>query len=292
MIIRLFLFIFGIFFLSINACKSTKIPTAETPATSQNNIPNSPSTEPKTKAPKESGTTADSGNKSESKCEKSILFLGNSFTFYFDVPGLFKSLAEAGGHKICIDSITQGGSKLVDFSDRYNSLSKQLDNKLQTKWDIVILQEQSFIPAILKYREQLMYPSIRDLNAKILKNGAKSMLYMTWGYKNGINDVDGVFNTFEEMQEAITEGYQKIAHELSIPIAPVGTSFLNAKKKNALELWDKDGKHQSLAGSYLAACVFYAVIFDQSPVNLGFFATLPQETAVFLQETAIDTVKH
>jgi hypothetical protein len=34
-------------------------------------------------------------------------------------------------------------------------------------------------------------------------------------------------------------------------------------------LHDKDKSHPTLAGSYLAACVFYAVLFTGSPLGLG-----------------------
>jgi hypothetical protein len=34
-------------------------------------------------------------------------------------------------------------------------------------------------------------------------------------------------------------------------------------------LHDKDQSHPTLAGSYLAACVFLAMLFGESPVGLG-----------------------
>jgi hypothetical protein len=43
-------------------------------------------------------------------------------------------------------------------------------------------------------------------------------------------------------------------------------------------------------GSYLAACVFYATLFQESPVGLPFISTLNQSTATFLQNIAAITV--
>lgn len=51
-----------------------------------------------------------------------------------------------------------------------------------------------------------------------------------------------------------------------------------------IELWDEDGMHPSLEGSYLAACIAYAVIFQESPVGCSYTAELDGETAAQLQE--------
>jgi hypothetical protein len=40
------------------------------------------------------------------------------------------------------------------------------------------------------------------------------------------------------------------------------------QERPTLELWQADGSHPSVAGTYLAACVFYALIFRQSPEGL------------------------
>jgi hypothetical protein len=74
-------------------------------------------------------------------------------------------------------------------------------------------------------------------------------------------------------------------------MAPVGEAWLIAKRQHPeLELWQGDGSHPSEQGSYLAACVFYAAIFRQSPEGLRYIAHLPKETAKVLQTTAADVV--
>jgi hypothetical protein len=57
-----------------------------------------------------------------------------------------------------------------------------------------------------------------------------------------------------------------------------------------LDLWQDDGGHPTEQGTYLAACVFYAVIFHQSPEGLTYLAHLPKEIAQFLQQIAANTV--
>jgi hypothetical protein len=93
------------------------------------------------------------------------------------------------------------------------------------------------------------------------------------------------------MQFQIDRGYLQIAHELSTAVAPVGYAWLLAAGQNpGLTLWQEDGSHPTLQGTYLAACVFYAVIFLQSPVGLSYRADLAKDTVLFLQQIAENTV--
>ena len=93
------------------------------------------------------------------------------------------------------------------------------------------------------------------------------------------------------MQVQINQGYMTIANQLIAPVAPVGYAWLTAWLQNPkLVLWQADGSHPTGQGTYLAACVFYAVIFRQSPVNNPYHARLSAATARYLQSVAADTV--
>ena len=41
------------------------------------------------------------------------------------------------------------------------------------------------------------------------------------------------------------------------------------RRRDAPPLYDRDGSHPTLAGSYLAACVIYLVLADTSAIPLG-----------------------
>ena len=93
------------------------------------------------------------------------------------------------------------------------------------------------------------------------------------------------------LEAQVQEGYMQIANELNAMVAPVGIAWQNGMLKDPqLGLWQADGLHPSIEGSYLAACVFYAVIYQQSPEGLTYTAGLPEEKAQFLQATAAETV--
>jgi hypothetical protein len=221
---------------------------------------------------------------------KSILFLGNSYVYYNDLPDMLTNLALSGGHNLFVDSITKGGATLDEFLCEGNELCDALAGKMSNnKWDFVVLQEQSQIPAILEKREEKMYPSVRLLNKKIEAYGGRTVLFMTWGRHFG--DSQNGFENFESMQEALRAGYTTIAEEVEALLAPVGIAWAKAKKiDNDIALWDEDCSHPSVMGTYLTACVFYAVILKQSPVGLQFKGELLKEQAELLQKIAIDSV--
>lgn len=214
-----------------------------------------------------------------------ILFIGNSYTYVNDLPGTFARLACTGGHKVETDMAAEGGWALADHAASAQTLAKLA----QSKWDFVILQEQSEIPAMDDYRKQSMYPAVRQLVGKIKATGAKPILFLTWGHHDGLPQAG--FQTFNDMQAQLYVGYMGIAKELNVPVAPVGDAWLMGRlQPTPLDLWQADGSHPNEMGTYLAACVFYAVFFRQSPAGLTYRPGLSQATAQTLQTLAVDSV--
>ena len=74
---------------------------------------------------------------------ETVLFVGNSYTFYNDLPGeVTKLAASAVGPKIHSTSVTQGGATL---KMHYQSSGAVAAIK-QASWDVVVLQGQSVEP--------------------------------------------------------------------------------------------------------------------------------------------------
>lgn len=59
---------------------------------------------------------------------------------------------------------------------------------------------------------------------------------------------------------------------------------------NSIPLYMADGSHPTTHGTYLAACVFYATIFAESPEGLEYDAELGEGVASVLQQVATETV--
>jgi len=214
-----------------------------------------------------------------------VLFIGNSYTFTNNLPLVFARLALAGGHQVETGMAAEGGWTL---SDHVKS-SATVEAIQSTKWNFIVLQEQSQIPASVQDRTESMYPAARALVHQIEAVGATPLFFLTWAHRDGWPE-EGLPD-YASMQEQIDQGYLGIAQELNVGVAPAGYVWWAAKGQYPeLALWQADGSHPSEQGTYLAACVFYATVFRQSPAGLSYRGGLPEVTAQLLQEIASKTV--
>ena len=221
---------------------------------------------------------------SEASCLR-ILFIGNSYTYVNDLPGTFGQLARAGGHVAQTDSLATGGATLGDHAAD-PATATRLDSQ---KWDFVVLQEQSEIPSVEASRQYTMYPAARTLAGMIRQRSETPLFFMTWAHRDGL-PASGLPD-YETMQRAVDTGYLAISQELDSAVVPVGyTWFVVGRQNPDIVLWQDDGSHPTTAGTYLAACVFYAAIYRASPEGLGFLDGLSAETAANLQKGAAQNV--
>lgn len=78
-----------------------------------------------------------------------------------------------------------------------------------------------------------------------------------------------------------------IANELIKYVDPVGYTWLTDRlQEPKLDLWQAGCSHPTEQGTYLAACLFYADIFRQSPENNSCQAQLSASFAYYLQSVA------
>jgi len=93
------------------------------------------------------------------------------------------------------------------------------------------------------------------------------------------------------MQRAIDDGYLSVASRLGMPVVPAGYAWFATRQAHPdIALWQADGSHPEMAGTYLEACVFYAAIFREGSTGLGYTAGLPEDEARTLQAEADATV--
>jgi hypothetical protein len=181
-----------------------------------------------------------------------VLFIGNSFTARNDLPGLIARLAEARGKALEHRLISAGGASLRTHWNAGEAQQVIRDGH----YDCVVLQEQSTLPVKNAKR---MHENVRLFDEAIKAAGARTILYMTWARQNA-----------PESQEAIADAYTSIGRELGATVVPVGLAWQRLLSQHEQPvLHDKDQSHPTLAGSYLAACVFLAVLFEESPVGIA-----------------------
>jgi hypothetical protein len=209
-----------------------------------------------------------------------VLFLGNSYTYVNDLPAVFRHVARAGGQNIETGMVANGGETLAQHA----TSSESLGAIRGSRWQFVVLQEQSEIPALASVRESQMDPAARSLVAVIRAAGATPVLLETWAHRDGLpaDNLD-----YPAMQTAINEGYGELGQELGVTVVPAGQAWAAVLRLDpATALWQADGSHPSNAGTYLVACVLYARLFHASPVGIADTEGLPSGLAATLQAVA------
>jgi hypothetical protein len=214
-----------------------------------------------------------------------VLFIGDSYTYVNDLPTTFADLAWSAGYRVDAVTLANGGESLAGHvSDPATSSTISSGD-----WNWVVLQDQSEDPAVASYGASEMDPAVTELAQLVRNTGATPLLFLTWGHESGWPAAG--LDSYPAMQDAVDQGYLAIASELAIPIAPVGDAWqaLVAHQADA-GLWQSDGVHPTIRGTYLAACVFFESIFGKSPVGLSYHDGLSGAEAALLQRAAAGEV--
>lgn len=203
-----------------------------------------------------------------------VVFLGNSLTFTYDMPLLSKVFFQAADTPLEVRSRAVGSWWL---SDHYSNLNASI----LVDADYVFLQEQSQIPLSTHHVQNYMYPFSRLLDAEIRTNSARTVFFQTWSN-----------NSVEPESSAIRQTYLTIAQELGAANAPVGLAFKYGDIANNPLGYDLEGNpHQYAAGAYLGVCVFYGTLTGRSPVgNPYVMQALTATQRSFLQQIAEQAV--
>lgn len=199
-----------------------------------------------------------------------ILYIGNSFTARNDLPGLIAQLAASRGKSIEHCLISAGGASLR----RHWNAGAARKAITSGDYDYVVLQEQSTLPVKNAAR---MHESVRLFDEEIKKTGAKTVLYMTWARRHS-----------PQAQDIISEAYTSVGQEIGATVVPAGLAWRDfLEKHDQPVLHDRDQSHPTLAGSYLAACVFVAVLLKENPVGIKVeVAGLDDKDRALLQKAA------
>ena len=215
-----------------------------------------------------------------------ILFIGNSYTYAGGSeadPGLPKYLKEMAAfyhHPMEYDFVVKGGTTL----ERQWSEGKALEKIKTGKFDFVVLQDQSAITLrnLSSFRE---FATKFDVAAR--QNGAKTLLYMTWGYAGK-----------PDMGEIVEFEYNRLGKDLGAIVVPCGLAWKIWFEKNpGTELHISDKSHPNGAGVYLNTCVFYRTLFGKLPTkniytSKGIGGEKGLETAKKMIPIANDVLKH
>lgn len=171
-----------------------------------------------------------------------VLFIGNSHTYYHDLPAWVALMAREEGYECDVTMLAHGGWYLRQHV-------KEPDVRFNIKYghyDYVVLQEHSHpfddIPGYIE--------AATTLSGWIREAGSKPVIYGTWARK-----------TEKNVQETMNNVNRKLAQDLGALYASVGESWWRYKESwPEIEMYDEDGAHASERGIEFAAKIIWVTI--------------------------------
>lgn len=240
-----------------------------------------------------------------------VLFVGNSLTYYNNMPQLLQEMLNETDPNIKIDQITFPGASLqshIDYMVDPNKENSRYEKKqgdttsterklLLKPWDVVILQEGTVRLLIPEVRDSLVIPSIRRIKGLVTNKACKFVLFHTWVSKHEypkeycyssfqitreLNDEKFCSENFinlEQEAKSVDKEYTLVAQANGIDKSKNGNMANRFLKSHPeIEIFD-DYQHPSVEGAFLNACIFYEILTDKKANKLKFNAELDPITS-------------
>lgn len=228
--------------------------------------------------------------------EKKILFIGNSLTYYFDMPQMLEKMLNENntvGYKIT--QVTLSGIQL----EHHVSLGITKLKFDETDWDDVVLQHGTLGYYVPEEVNLNIFPSIRTLQSYDKSRRAKFYLFATWvgkeqypfeicypkiTYTGNSNDLNQKycskkFQSLEEEKDYLENQYAAIAKETNLTVTKHSAmEYIFEKEHPDLNMWHDDA-HPSKIGSYFNACVFFKLFSDKNLKHIKENFDINPETA-------------
>jgi hypothetical protein len=207
-----------------------------------------------------------------SKIEE-ILFIGNSLTYYNLGISYHLNLYSANdslSFKPLIQELAFSGYSLAVHLVNEQTLSKVNERS----WDVIILQENT---AVAVNDGMATLESIKAFKELVGNKGTIIYLLMPWPYKDQPEMAIPIKKTFEDAAQAI-----------GATIIPVGEVWkaINQEGNPDIDLYDADGLHPSLQGTFFAASMCYSSIYNRNPSENPYTADLENDIALYLKQKA------
>lgn len=256
----------------------------------------------------------------QSSEQLNVLFIGNSLTYFYDMPQTLQKMLDETNPNIKIDQITNPGQSLsghlsdIITSRTENGISvrKKEDGEItetekkikEKKWDIVILQTGTVSVLIPENREIKVNKAVSDIKELVNNPNCEFILFNTWPSKkeypkqycypsrfiNKSIEKDKCCSPMIESLELeiklINESYGLVAKKNGIKKSDNGTKFYKVLTEYPeVELYD-DNSHPNANGSFLNACVFYQILTYKKASDLKYNGEIELKIAKLLKKIA------
>lgn len=249
-----------------------------------------------------------------------VLFIGNSLTYYHDMPETLQRMLNETSSNFNIEHSTFPGMSLdahlnniieLRTEDQINTRRKEDGEKTETEvklsekdWDVIILQEGTvrlLIPEAKKYKVET---AIEEIKNRISNKDCKFILFKTWPSKkeypkqycyskwaidhNLENDEycsPEIANLDQEF-DLINESYDLVAEKYGLTASENGNKFYQILTEYPEVNVYEDNIHPNVYGAFLNACVFYQMLTGKKASKLKFNGEIEPKTAELLKEIA------
>ena len=186
-----------------------------------------------------------------------ILFIGNSFTFYWNLPSQVEKMSIERGLNWEVSHFTVPSARL---KDHWNN--PDLKSILESEtFDHVIIQEHS---TNILTGEQGNPKFYFDQITSLIPDSTSIHFFSTWMYPS----MENLNINNDEYQ--IEESIKQIIDGTTTKIIPIGRAFkLFQEKYPELDILMEDNKHPNPNGSYLASCIIFSHISSETSLNLS-----------------------
>jgi hypothetical protein len=233
------------------------------------------------------GSGAPTGMEVSGREGRSVLFVGNSLTYFNDLPYIVESLVDSVPGLTPAQRISPAVAAFPDYALEDHWHDGAVQTSIATnKFEIVVLQQGS---SALEESRVNLREYTRKLDARIRAVGGRTALYSVWPLLSRSFDFDRV-----------TESYALAAADVNGMLFPVGEAWRAAWRRDPnIAFYLDDGLHPTVRGSYIGALVMAAMLTDRSPVGMpsklslrsGAVIAIPPAEAAVLQASAAEAIE-
>jgi len=233
------------------------------------------------------GTNQPAGPSLPSRDGRPILFIGNSLTYYNDLPLIVEALADSVPGLTAEQRLAVSIAAYPDYAlfDHWNdgTAVRALE---RNRWNTVVLQQGS---SALDESRVLLREWTKRFDEKVRAAGARTAMYAVWPNASRQFDFDRV-----------NESYTLAATDVNGMLFPVGEAWRAAWRRDAnMVLYAPDGLHPSMRGSYVGALVIASMLLERSSIGMparltlrsGGSISIPAEDAAILQQAAAEAIE-
>lgn len=203
-----------------------------------------------------------------------VYFVGNSLSYYNDLPGLLAEMARGEPAPIVFQARLTAGQNLQGHWHDGTAVAEIR----RGRFDFVVVQDYSTRPAV---DADASVESFQRFDREIRRSGAQMVIFENWTRAGREGDA-----------ARLAETYRRVRESTGARRAPVGEAWERCRRDHPQIRLLTDDRHPTPAGTYLAACVLFEVIYGRSAPEVTIpGAHLSADKQALLRRVATETTR-